>query len=192
MNISSIESYQFHMKFKSISFYFFWSILLTTLLSACDEDPIDSPGVSIISYELDGEAISHRAVGTINFFDRLNDIDDSIVVELNRTIPETPFITLFYNSPNTINLLGTFTFDAEETSGIFIEFTGANNLLETFGSSSCPNVSGEITITEQDPEQRILSGTFSGSICDPLGNERIITNGVIENVRYVIQVQEEG
>lgn len=175
------------MNIQGISLTYFLAVVFFMTLLGCDDDPIDSPGVSTISYELDGEAIDHRAVGSINTYDRL--LEDSLVVELNKTASETPFITIFFNVNSTVDLLGTYPFDREENHGIFLELI-TDNGFTIFGSSSCLDVSGEIIVTEVDLEQRQISGTFSGTVCNS-ADIRTISNGVFQNVRYVIQVQEE-
>lgn len=174
------------MKVKGNVLFYLLGLLLVSSLVGCDDDPINSPGVSTISYLLDGEPIDHRAVGVVNIYDRL---EDSIVVELNKTQLETPFITLYYNVESSVNLEGSFTFDAEENSGIFLEIFDGQGIV-IFSTSFCPSVSGQVSITEHDADQRQLSGTFSGTVCDNSGNTLNITEGVFTNVRYVMQIQE--
>jgi hypothetical protein len=62
---------------------------------------------------------------------------------------------------------------------------GAGNFGHTTSTSS-PGSSGTVTITKFDPVAQRISGTFQFTAPDDLGTNIPVTNGVIDNVHYVL------
>ncbi|MFI5202075.1 MAG: DUF6252 family protein [Candidatus Kapaibacterium sp.] len=83
--------------------------------------------------------------------------------------------------------LGTFVLGGQTPTAVFYGLTKdtVGNFGHTTGTNS-PGSSGTVTITKFDPVAQRISGTFAFTAPDETGTNIPVTNGVIDNVHYVL------
>lgn len=159
-------------------------ILLSVALTlwGCGNSDEDNPTSSTISYNFEGTSVTSRATGEISIF---IERDDSTVAQVFETFFGGLDVGLVFLVPSIDNLLGSYTLSDDNMILLLDDTSGGATLLT---SSNCSSKTGRIIITEYDPDQRWLTGSFEGQICTGGGIVQSIS-GTFDRVRYITQIQ---
>ncbi|MDX2302149.1 MAG: hypothetical protein NW226_05080 [Microscillaceae bacterium] len=159
--------------------------LLVLGLISCASSDEDNPTTGIIRYSLDGNQVTSRSSGVINLY---IDEDDSTVVDIFESNFGDTDAEMIFTVGSLNNLVGTYPITPDNW---LLLFDGTGQSFIFYESSNCATPTGQITITEHDPEQRTFSGTFEGQICTTGGQSRTLSGSFLE-VRYIIQIQVDS
>jgi hypothetical protein len=165
--------------------YFVHSFLLLgilTLLTACPDNAGDSVDESFIQFEVDGKRYTARAVGV------LSPSDGKFLLNMFTPVFNSggnQYVEMEFGIENTQILTGTFALNTTNLLYLAIRPNKDASYTE-YDSRLCDNVSGQIVVSEQDNNQRTVSGTFNGTLCDEDGTPKNIT-GTFSAVRFVLQ-----
>lgn len=158
-------------------------IALGGAITACQNDSDPTLGDSIISYTVDEEQVTLRAVGVLNIV--LNPLPDSTALELEDSDLGGKEICITLHQNQADDLVGAYPIGENIGQGIIMyQDTDVGGSLQ-FLSIDTGIQNLQLEITEQDLENRTVSGTFSGTLTATNGNTVTINNGQFSNVRYI-------
>ncbi len=154
-------------------------------LFACDNNSDPTLGDSLISYNVDGEEVLDRATGILNIV--FNPEPDSVALQLFDSDLTGKAITIFILQNQAEDLRGVYTL-GDRLGQAFIFYQDLNNPgSPLFSSIDTGTQNLTFEVTEQDLENRTVSGTFSGLLSDVRDSVATVTisNGQFTNVTYI-------
>ncbi|MDX2302054.1 MAG: DUF6252 family protein [Microscillaceae bacterium] len=144
--------------------------LILVLFNSCSGN--DSGSFNFVSFELDG-VLWESGDASITATQSSNTFILTLVA-FNSNGERVQLEILEFNAPR----IGTFVIAPASQHNVLYSSSGQLDQ-NTLNALSCPNVEGDITITNIDDIS--FSGTFQANVCGVAG-QRIIRNGIFNNV----------